>query len=80
MFFCVCFCPCSLIGHELAHAAEVAADSSVVDQASFEGLYRRIGDRCFTHGSTRGYDTRGARDAGDRIFAELLASTRQTTY
>ena len=63
----------ALLGHELAHAVEVAADASVVDHASFERLYRRIGDRCITRGATRGYDTRAARDAGDRIFAELRA-------
>jgi hypothetical protein len=61
----------ALIGHELEHASEVAADASVIDQESFERLYRRIGDACIEHGATRRYDTRAARESGTRIFAEL---------
>lgn len=67
----------ALLGHELEHAAEVAADASVVDQESFERMYRRIGDRCTIEGPTRRYDTRAAREAGDRIFAELHARGRK---
>jgi hypothetical protein len=61
----------ALLGHELEHASEVADDDAVVDHASFEALYRRIADRCGVRGTARSYDTRGARAAGDRIFAEL---------
>lgn len=60
----------ALLGHELQHALEVASDSSVVSTATFEALYRRIGEECRS-AATLSYDTRGARDAQHRIAREL---------
>lgn len=59
----------ALLGHELQHAAEVADDGAVLDGASFDALYRRIGDGC--RKSPGRYDTRAAREAGRRILSEL---------
>ena len=59
----------AVLGHELQHALEVAADRSVVDEATLTGLYRRIG-----HSSqgTAGFDTDGARAVGIRVRDELI--------
>jgi hypothetical protein len=62
----------ALIGHELQHAVEIAFASSVVDAASMEGLYRRIG---FARGTHR-HETVGAQEAEDRILRELATSAR----
>jgi hypothetical protein len=58
----------AMTGHELQHAAEVAAHPEVRDSADLEGLYRRIGNQ----GSVRDrYDTAEARSIGRRVRAEL---------
>lgn len=59
----------SLIGHELQHAAEVAAASEVVDDATLTALYRRIGDP-----SSHGWDTIAARAMGSVVADELAGS------
>lgn len=58
----------AVLGHELHHALEVAQDASVVDEATFSTLYRRIGH------SSQGpaFDTDGARLTGIRVRDELL--------
>jgi hypothetical protein len=61
----------ALLGHELQHALEVAADPSVVSGATFEALYRRIGDRCDASPGSSAYDTRAARDVQHRITGDL---------
>lgn len=60
----------SLLGHELHHAVEIAADPSVIDAASLSALYERIGEHC---GSTwrKAYDSPAARDAGRDVALEL---------
>lgn len=63
----------AMLGHELQHALEVADDPSVVDLASFESLYRRIGDHCTDTGPIRRFDTHAARDVERRISRELRA-------
>jgi hypothetical protein len=58
-----------LLAHELQHALEVAGEKSVVDPASLEGFYRRIGNEVGSHGA--GWDTQAARDMGDHVRREL---------
>lgn len=63
----------SLIGHELFHAVEVADAPAVIDVASFERQYARIG---FVSGKARigggiAYDTDAAIRAGEQILREL---------
>lgn len=60
----------ALIGHELRHAVEVAENSEIQDQWSFERYY--LGRGRPTHrGHTVTYDTRAAVEAGRRVAAEL---------
>lgn len=66
----------ALLGHELQHALEVAHDPSVVSLATFDALYRRIGDRCRTSGVSKRYDTHAARDVQGRIGRELRSDSR----
>jgi hypothetical protein len=60
----------ALIAHELQHALEVIEHAEVVDVATMEALYRRIG-RPETGGMT-GYETSAARAAGDAVLSELM--------
>jgi len=56
-----------MLGHELQHALEVAADPRVRDQASMRRLYERIG-----HGAWGGpYETTAAREAGAMVLREM---------
>lgn len=66
----------ALLGHELQHALEVADDTSVVDDVTFEALYHRIGDTCQHAAAVRAYDTSGARSAERRIREELREFSR----
>ncbi len=61
-----------LLGHELQHAAEIAAEPSVVDERSLAAYYRRVG---FTAGGAEAerFDSQAAIDAGRRVMRELLA-------
>lgn len=61
----------ALLGHELQHALEIGLAPEVVDQATLEALYRRIGDR-----SVDGVDSAAARATGDRVYEELWKSRR----
>jgi hypothetical protein len=58
----------ALIGHELQHALEVAAQPDVIDLASMIELYRRIG---VPLKGRPGYETSAARAAGDAVLDEL---------
>jgi hypothetical protein len=64
----------ALVAHELQHAIEVIAHPEVVDVATMEALYRRIGTP--ETGGLTGYETSAARAAGDAVLAELLAKRR----
>lgn len=65
-----------LLGHELQHALEVALEPWVVDGATLETLYRRIG-HAYTVGAVPvSYDTERAQEAGRRVLVETRASTR----
>jgi hypothetical protein len=61
----------ALLGHELQHALEVAEETSVMDRATFEALYRRIGCECGRTAGSISYDTPPAREAGERVLAEM---------
>jgi len=50
----------ALVGHELQHAVEIGGAPEVVDQATLQALFRRIG-----HESVDGYDTDAARAIGE---------------
>ena len=58
----------STVDHELQHALEVALAREVRDEASFEALYVRIGDKP-AHPDR--YDTPAAREAGRRVRDEM---------
>lgn len=61
----------ALIAHELQHAREVIEHANVIDVATMEEMYRRIGTPL--RGSQRGYETSDARAAGDTVLDELSA-------
>ena len=61
----------ALIAHELQHAREVIEHADVIDVATMEEMYRRIGTPLTGHRS--GYETSEARAAGDTVMGELLA-------
>jgi hypothetical protein len=63
----------ALLGHELRHAAEVAAEPWVVDAASFTVLYERIGFPTCT-GEQRCFDTHAAVHAGLEIAGEVAGA------
>lgn len=69
----------ALIGHELFHAVEIADAPSVIDVASFEREYARIGfvSRTVRIGGGVAYDTHAAIDAGEQILREMNASPKQ---
>lgn len=60
------------LGHELQHALEVARSGSVVDQASFADLYRRIGNESGPYCDAVCYET----DDAQRVGAIVLADVR----
>lgn len=57
----------AILGHELQHAAEVAATPEVADAGTFGELYRRIGIAV----DTASFDTSAAQRAGAKVDAEL---------
>jgi len=64
------------IVHELRHAVEVAALTSIVDRATFEHEYARIGFRTPSRGQeSASYETLAARLDGEQILRELCQST-----
>lgn len=64
----------ALIAHELRHVNEILEHPEVVDVATMEALYRRIG-RPET-GGLSGYETSAARAAGESVIRELHRSAR----
>jgi hypothetical protein len=71
----------ALIAHELQHAREVIEHPGVIDVATMEEMYRRIGTPLT--GRQSGYETSAARAAGDVVLHELLAthtSRRDATH
>jgi hypothetical protein len=64
----------ALIAHELRHALEVIEHPEVVDVATMEAMYRRIGTP--ETGGPTGYETSAARAAGDTALSELSGGRR----
>ncbi|HXW05683.1 MAG TPA: hypothetical protein VD833_10660 [Vicinamibacterales bacterium] len=60
----------ALIGHELRHALEIAAEPHVRDQRGMIELYRRIGKPSL---GLHQYDTIEAQSAGRQVRAELAS-------
>jgi len=61
----------AIVGHELQHAAEIAAAPEVVDERSFGRLLQRIGfSKCWC--AEEQYETTAAIDAGARVGDEML--------
>jgi hypothetical protein len=60
----------AIIAHELRHALEVIEHEDVVDAATMEAMYRRIGTPL--SGGVTGYETAAARAAGDAVLTELM--------
>jgi hypothetical protein len=60
----------ALVAHEMRHALEVLEHPEVVDAATMEAMYRKIGTPL---AGLKGYETSAARAAGDAVLAELLA-------
>lgn len=61
----------ALLGHEMQHVTEVAAEPMVRDDRSLDALYRRIG---FDSGA--GWETRAARATGELVLQELRAGPK----
>jgi hypothetical protein len=61
----------ALLAHELQHAVEIAERPSIVDTASMEREYRRIGHVNRWVSSGLAFDTRAASDAGSQVAREL---------
>ena len=61
------------LAHELQHALEVSADTTVVDQRSLLGLYKRIG-RPSLSGASAGWETTTAQQTGLQVGRELNAA------
>jgi hypothetical protein len=59
------------LGHELRHAVEIADAPSVVDNASLEAEYRRVGFASRVVRNGNGYESRAAIDAAHQVWAEL---------
>lgn len=67
----------ALLAHELQHAAEIADNPSIVDEASLAREYERIGYRSHSaHGVA--FDTKAAVETGRRVAAELESSQRSS--
>ena len=64
------------LGHELRHAVEIASAPSVIDEATMAAEYSRIGFP--SRAVSRGFDSRAAIEAGERIALELSNFTAQT--
>jgi len=67
----------ALIGHELQHAVEVADAPAMMDMATFDREYARIGFvNSFTRAvGSRSYETTTAIKAGEQILRELRQGT-----
>jgi hypothetical protein len=60
----------ALLGHELQHAAELAAAPHVTDATAYAALYASIGHRSCNR-QWACYDTFAAVNAGSRVLSEL---------
>ena len=67
----------ALIGHELRHAVEVADTAAIIDTASFQREYGRLGfvNRSASRSGITAFESDEAVDAGERILRELKNGT-----
>lgn len=65
-----------LLGHELQHVAEIAADTSVRDQEGMRDLFVRIGDPAGARGT---FETDAAVQVERRVRADLSAQVRTSS-
>jgi len=67
----------ALVGHELRHAVEVAETPEIVDRASFQTAYARIGyvNRFVSVKGMLAFESDQAVQAGERILRELRSGT-----
>jgi hypothetical protein len=67
----------ALIGHELRHGVEVADTPAIVDTASFQREYARLGyvNRLASADGVTAFESDEAVDAGERILRELKNDT-----
>jgi len=61
----------ALLGHELQHALEVAANPEIGDRASFLRYYERFGSRLLDPNTL---DSQAAVEAGEQISLELMGA------
>jgi len=62
----------AVIAHELRHATEIAEAPEIVDRASFQAFYERIGTRRTRCSSGPAcYETAAAEDAAAAVFREI---------
>jgi hypothetical protein len=67
------------LGHELQHAAEIAADPSVADPRAMIRYFDRIGVRTMTAAATgASFETAAAQAVETRVRQELLGEKRST--
>lgn len=69
----------AVLGHELQHALEVAADASVRDALSLATLFERLGEESgggAARGGTRHFETAMARAVEARVLAEATRMKR----
>ena len=59
-----------VLGHELQHVCEVAADPGVTDQAGMRRLFERVGHQSGSHGGV--YETAAAQRVERLVRAELM--------
>ena len=67
----------ALVAHEMRHALEVLEHTEVVDVATMEAMYKKVGTPLT--GQT-GHETSAARAAGDAVLAELLTKHRTRNH
>jgi hypothetical protein len=67
----------AIIGHELRHAVEVVEHAAIIDVASFDREYARIGFRSTSRRehAANAYETDAARRAGEQVLRELHHET-----
>jgi len=64
----------AIVGHELQHVAEIAADAEVVDGRSLGALYRAIGFSACGFGQSEQFETEDAIRVGARVREEFFRS------
>lgn len=69
----------ALVAHELRHATEVAAAPAIVDAPSMARHYKTIGTLVHESPGRQCYETRAAKEFGQRVQDQILASTRSET-